>query len=112
MKAKQYAARITGMENPKFQDIYIEMGKIGKDFYNEFVELKNQRKVDTDESFYNLMVEFDLKFEKFAGLVNAKFPDTIKSDGFIEIVRTCAAKGIIPYLDGTYQEFKQQKLKL
>jgi len=106
MKAKEYAARITSLQNPELSDIMKELGRVGKDFYNEFVAVKKQRKLQMDNSFFALVLEFDKKFQAFARLVNEKYKvEPVRPDGFIEILKSVDPQ-IVPYIEIKYLIYK------
>lgn len=108
-KAKEYAARITDLENPQVSDLLTELGKIGKDFYNEFLAIKEARNIKMDDSFFALVLEFDKKFQAFAKIVNEKYTvQPVRPDGFIEILKTKAPQ-IKEHLGEPYENYKKRQ---
>jgi len=96
MKAKEYAQRVTSTEN--VQDAMTELGKCGKDFFNEFIAMRKSRNIKTDDGLLTLVKEFDNKFRTFSVLVDSHYKGMVKPNGFIELLRE-----FVPVLANEYE---------
>jgi ATP:corrinoid adenosyltransferase len=86
LKAKEYAAELLQIPIENKEEIMIALGNAGKNFLNEFIQLRQLRKISTEEELLNLIHELNKKFERFAKLVNEKHKDLVVLDGFLTLL--------------------------